>query len=94
MEAINFNEVFFNHEIPFCKVYSVESKDKVQKLLVTNRISFFVEWREKKLWQKVFGDTTNEFTICINEADSVLASNLLEGSNLLESIECEKLRVV
>lgn len=88
MEAINFNALFFNHEIPFCKVYSIESKDKLEKLLVTNRISFFVEWQEKKLWQRFLGNTDNEFTIRINEADSVLASNLLEG------IECVKLGAV
>lgn len=88
MEAINFNALFFNHEIPFCKVYGVESKDKLEKLLVTNRISFFVEWQEKRLWQRFFGNGDSEFTIRINEADSVLASNLLEG------IECVKLGAV
>lgn len=91
MEAIRFNALFFNHEIPFCKVYSVESKDKLEKLLLTNRISFFVEWQEKKLWQKFLGNTSSrksEFTIRINEADSVLASDLLEG------IDCVKLRTV
>lgn len=41
MAALNFNALFFNHEIPFCKVYGMESKDKLEKLLVTNRISFF-----------------------------------------------------
>lgn len=88
MEAINFNALFFNHEIPFCKVYGIESKDKLEKLLVTNRISFFVEWQEKKLWQRFFGTTDgrrNEFTIRINEADSVLANDLLEG------IDCVKI---
>lgn len=91
MEAINFNALFFNHEIPFCKVYSVESKDKLEKLLLTNRISFFVEWQEKKLWQRFLGSANsekNEFTIRINEADSVLANDLLEG------IDCVKLGAV
>ncbi len=88
MEAINFNALFFNHEIPFCKVYGIESKDKLEKLLVTNRISFFVECQEKKPWHRLLGNATSEFTIRINEADSVLASNLLEG------IECVKLGAV
>lgn len=91
MEAIRFNALFFNHEIPFCKVYSVESKDKLEKLLLTNRISFFVEWQEKKPWQKFLGNANSgkrEFTIRINEADSVLASDLLEG------IDCVKLGAV
>ena len=91
MEAIRFNALFFNHEIPFCKVYSVESKDKLEKLLLTNRISFFVEWQEKKPWQKFLGNANSgksEFTIRINEADSVLASDLLDG------IDCVKLGAV
>ncbi len=36
MAALNFNALFFNHEISFCKVYNVESKDKLEKLLVSN----------------------------------------------------------
>ncbi len=91
MEAINFNALFFNHEIPFCKVYTVESKDKLEKLLLSNRISFFVEWPEQRLWHKFFGNGDagrNAFTIRINEADSVLARDLVKG------IESVKLGVV
>lgn len=87
MAAIDFNELFFNHEISFCKVYSMESKDKLEKLFLSNRISFFVEWQEKKLWERFFRNDNNEknvFTIRINEADSVLARNLVEG---MESVK-------
>lgn len=90
MAAMNFNPVFFNHEIPFCKVYSQESKDKLEKLLLSNRISFFVEWQEKKGWHRFFNDggtEKNVYTIRINEADSNLAKNLIEG------IECVQLGV-
>ncbi|MDE7186030.1 MAG: hypothetical protein K2O13_00745 [Lachnospiraceae bacterium] len=83
MAAINFNAVFFNHEIPFCKVYGTESKDRLIKLLVMNRISFFIEWPERRFW-----DERNVFTIRINEADSMLAKNLVEGW------DCVKLRAV
>lgn len=91
MEPINFNALFFNHEIPFCTVYSVESKDKLEKLLITNRISFFVEWQQKKFWDRLLGRENaekNVFTIRINEADSVLARDLVEG------IECVQLGVM
>ena len=83
MAAINFNAVFFNHEIPFCKVYGTESKDRLIKLLIMNRISFFIEWQERRFW-----DERNVFTIRINEADSMLAKNLVEGW------DCVKLRAV
>ncbi|MBO5473660.1 MAG: hypothetical protein J6A08_07740 [Lachnospiraceae bacterium] len=87
MAAIDFNELFFNHEIPFCKVYSMESKDKLEKLLLSNRISFFIEWQEKGLWERFFhndGSEKNVFTIRINEADSVLARNLIEGIDSIQ----------
>ena len=82
MAALNFNALFFNHEISFCKVYNAESKDQLEKLLVSNRISFFIEWQEQRLWDRFFGSSDackNVFTIHINEADSMLARDLVEG---------------
>ncbi len=79
MAALNFNALFFNHEIPFCKVYGIESKDKLAKLLVTNRISFFIEWQDKRIW-----DNQNVFTIRINEADSLLAKDLVAGMDCVK----------
>lgn len=85
MAALNLNALFFNHEISFCKVYNVESKDKLEKLLVSNRISFFVEWQEKRFWERFFRTEGEEvFTIHINEADTTLARNLAEG---IESVQ-------
>lgn len=87
MAALNLNALFFNHEISFCKVYNVESKDKLAKLFVTNRISFFVEWQERRFWERFFGNIGSNkevFTIHINEADTTLARNLAEG---IESVQ-------
>ena len=91
MEAINFNALFFNHEIPFCKVYSVESKDKLEKLLLSNRISFFVEWPEQRLWHKFYGNGDagrKAFKIRINESYSLLYRDLVK------CIESVKLGIV
>ena len=74
MAALNFNALFFNHEIPFCRVYGRENKDELAKLLVRNRISFFIEWQDRRIWEH-----KNVFTVRINEADSVLAKDLVEG---------------
>ena len=65
----------------------MESKDKLEKLLLSNRISFFIEWQEKGLWERFFhndGSEKNVFTIRINEADSVLARNLIEGIDSIQ----------
>lgn len=87
MAALNLNALFFNHEISFCKVYNVESKDQLEKLFVSNRISFFVEWQQQRLWERFLGSAgsgKNVFTIHINEADSGLARDLVEG---IESVQ-------
>lgn len=87
MAALNFNALFFNHEISFCKVYNVERKDKLEKLLVSNRISFFVEWQEQRLWERFFRNVNgqkNVFTIHINEADTGLARDLVEGIDCVQ----------
>ena len=85
MAALNLNALFFNHEISFCKVYNAESKDQLEKLLVSNRISFFLEWPEQRFWERFFGGMGKEvFTIHINEADTTLARNLAEG---IESVQ-------
>ena len=50
-----------------------------------------MEWPEQRLWHKFFGNGDagrNAFTIRINEADSVLARDLVKG------IESVKLGIV
>lgn len=87
MSALNLNALFFNHEISFCKVYDAESKDQLEKLFVSNRISFFVEWPEQSFLERFLGSLCNRqevFTIHINEADTTLARDLAEG---IESVQ-------
>ncbi|MCM1268901.1 MAG: hypothetical protein NC302_13445 [Bacteroidales bacterium] len=87
MAALNLNAVFFNHEISFCKVYNAESREKLEKLLVSNRISFFIEWPERHFWERILGNISGKqevFTIHINEADTTLARDLAEG---IESVQ-------
>lgn len=87
MAALNLNALFFNHEISFCKVYNAESKDKLEKLLVSNRISFFVEWPEQNIWERFlgpWGSRQEVFTIHINEADTTRARDLAKG---IESVQ-------
>lgn len=87
MSALNLNALFFNHEVSFCKVYDVESKDQLEKLFVSNRISFFVEWPEQSFLERFLGSLGSRrevFTIHINEADTNLARDLAEG---IESVQ-------
>lgn len=80
MAAMAFNSVFFNHEIPFCKVYGVDEKEKIEKLFLKNGISFCIKWQKDKLWVRLKNKDflgQSVFTVHINEADQSRAKDLI-----------------
>ncbi|MBO5055467.1 MAG: hypothetical protein J6C64_03810 [Lachnospiraceae bacterium] len=91
MSADIFDDKFFHREVAFCKVYSLDSKEKLEKLFLKNRISYYIEWQDKSFLQRMFSkDNSKEksvFTICINEADVERARELVHG---IESIKLRK----
>lgn len=91
MSTIVFDNQIFNREVAFCKVYSLESKEKLEKVFLRNRISYFIQWQDKSFLQRIFGKESskekNVFTIRINEADVERARNLVQG---MESVKLRK----
>lgn len=92
MSAITLGNKAFDREVAFCKVYSLESKEKLERLFLKNRISYFIEWQDKSLWQRLTGKEKtkekNVFTIRINEADVEKARELVSG---MESVKIRKM---
>lgn len=91
MTAMSFDDRIFNREVPFCKVYSLESKEKLEKLFLKNRISYFIEWEERSFVSRLLGNgkQKNMFTIRINEADIERATELVQG---IESVKLKKVK--
>ena len=91
MSSVTFSNGFFNREVAFCKVYSLESKEKLEKLFLKNRISYFIEWQDKTFWQRLLAAESkkekNVFTIRINESDIELAKELIQG---IDSVKLRK----
>lgn len=91
MSAILFNDDFFHREVAFCKVYSQDSKEKLERLFLKNRISYFIEWQERSLFQRLMSKDKvkekNYYTIRINEADVERARELVTG---LDSVKLRK----
>ena len=92
MTSLMFDERRFNREVSFCRVYSLTSKEKLEKLFLQNRISYFIEWQDKPLLQRMFAKNNNKeksfFTIRINEADVPKARELVQG---IESVKIHKM---
>lgn len=78
-------------EVAFCKVYSAEAKNQLEKLFLKNRISYFIEWQERswiaRLLKREDGREKNVFVIRIHEADLDKATNLVAG---MESVKIRK----
>lgn len=91
MASLIFSDQVFNREILFCKVYSMEGKEKLEQIFLKNRISYFIEWQEKSLIRRMFGSENsrekNVFTIRINEADTERARELVSG---IETVKLKK----
>ena len=92
MASLIFENQVINREVPFCRVYSMDSKQKLEKLFLKNRISYFIEWQDKPLLQRMFAKNNNKeksfFTIRINEADVPKARELVQG---IESVKIHKM---
>lgn len=54
-----------NHEVAFCKVYDMATKEKVERILLKNRISYFVEWEEKGLGGLFLFRKPKDKTACV-----------------------------
>lgn len=93
MTALSFDDKVFNREVSFCRVYSLESKEKLEKLFLRNRISYFIEWQDRSFLSRLLkGENPKEkttFTIRINEADVERATELVKG---LESVKLRKVK--
>ena len=81
MSSIIQNNQVFNNEISFCRVYSVESKKQLEERFLAHRISYFIEWQEKSIIQKLFDRDGNKIvcTFRINRGDVNKARELAQG---------------
>lgn len=91
MSAIMFDDKVYNREVAFCKVYSMDSKEKLEKIFLKNRISYFIEWQDKSFWQRMFGNDGRKektvYIIRINEEDVERAKELVQG---IDSVKIRK----
>ena len=81
MSSIIQNNQVFNNEIPFCRVYSIESKKQLEERFLAHRISYFIEWQDKSFLQRLF-DRSGSKIVCtfkINKGEIARAKALAQG---------------
>ena len=100
MSSIIQNNQVFNNEVSFCRVYSVESKKQLEERFLAHRISYFIEWQEKSIIQKLFDREGNKIvcTFRINKGDVLKARELAQGiegikfKDLGDAVNTERIR--
>jgi len=81
MSSIIQNNQVFNNEVPFCRVYSVDSKKQLEERFLAHRISYFIEWQDKSILQRLF-DRSGSKIVCtfkINKGEIARARELAQG---------------
>lgn len=83
-----FNNGMVSREVSFCRVYSKDAKEKMEKIFLDNRISYFVEWQEYSFLTKLIRPKAkNSFVFKINEEDLARATELVRGVSASEEVE-------
>ena len=74
MQAI-YTQEKVNNEIELCEINNQECKEKIEKALLKNRISYFVKWLKPSIFKK------NKFLciICVNDSAKEDAENVIRS---------------
>ena len=79
-DSSELTSVKVNNEVAFCRVGNLKQKEEVERLLLKNRISYFVKWQEQSLFRRMFNSETKEkiiFIICIHNTAIEQAKELV-----------------
>lgn len=72
--------IAMNNEVPFCRVTSLKAKENVERVLLNNRISYYVKWKEQSFFSRLFGGKESVvFVIYIHDTMVDKARSLLKG---------------
>lgn len=65
MEKKTFGSGPVNNEVDFCRVYDQETRKKIEKILLDNRISYCCHFEDKGFLQKFFFTKSSQNTACV-----------------------------
>ena len=85
--AMNFSDVKVYNEIELCEVEDVETKEKIEKALLKERVSFFIRWKDKGFWSKLFGEKEPTGVICVNDLQREAAEACVKRLEKEENIQ-------
>lgn len=85
MEPMIYTPLKVNNEIELCEVTNMECKQLIERVLLKNRISYFIKWNKGGFFKR----RSESCIFCINENDRELAEHSIRalGKDVEHKIE-------
>ena len=71
-----YQKVKVHNELEWCQVTDLSTKEKIEKLLLKHRVSYFVKWEKPKLFSN---DKFGTRIFCVNQLQKEIAEEAIEG---------------
>lgn len=75
MEQPLYTSLKVNNEIELCEIGDPECKQRIEKALLNERISYFIRWPKPSLFRR----RKNTCIICINDSSREVAENVIRS---------------
>ena len=70
-----YQKVKVHNEVEWCQVTDLMTKEKIEKLLLRHRVSYFVKWEKPKLFSN---DKFGTCIFCVNQLQKEIADEALQ----------------
>lgn len=74
METV-YQKLKVHNELEWCQVTDLETKEKIEKLLLKNRVSYYVKWEKPRLFS---GDKFGACVFCVNQLQKEAAEDAIQ----------------
>ncbi len=71
-----YQKVKVHNELEWCQVSDMDTKEKIEKVLLKNRVSYFVKWEKPKLFS---GEKFGLCIFCVNQLQKETAEEAIES---------------
>lgn len=70
-----YQKVKVHNELEWCQVTDMDTKEKIEKLLLRSRVSYYVKWEKPRLFS---GDKFGTCTFCVNQLQKEAADDAIQ----------------
>ena len=73
-----------NNEVEWVQVYDLDMKDKIEKILLKNRVSYCIVWEKPKFFA---ADKREKYIFCVNSLQKETADNAIATLGDIEGLK-------